>query len=134
MSQPSDWLDALVDAAVGCMEAHSETGPVGVQHLQEGDLTTVHLYPTPVEIVGGEEDGVLVVSGFTLDIKALMSIFEEVIEINWESRNFYPPDPAGANVAIEAVYQGHLVWIRILAEPPDDEEPGMKLDVTARQD
>lgn len=134
MSQPSDWLDELIDAAVGCMEAHSATGPVGVQYLQEEDLTTVLLYPTPVELVGGEEDGSLVISGFTLDIQALMSIFEEVIEINWESQAFYPPDPAGANVAIEAVYQGHSVWLQILAAPPDDEQPGMKLDVTARLD
>lgn len=134
MSHPADWLETLVDATVGCMAAHSATGPVGYRHHQEDDLTTVILYPTPVELVGSEEDGVRVVSGFTLDILALMSIFEEVFEIHWESQAFYPSDPTGANVAIDAVYQGHSVWINILAEPPDDEQPGMKLEVTARQD
>ena len=124
----------MVDAAVGCMEAHNVTGPLAYRHHQEDDLTTVLLYPTPVELVGGEEDGVRVVSGFTLDILALMSIFEEINEINWESSAFYPSDPTDAKVAIEAIYQGHLVWLQILAEPPDNEQPGMKLDVTARQD
>ena len=133
MSHSSDWLEALVDAAIGCMEAHSATGPVGYRYRQEDALTTVFVYPTPVELVGGEEDGGLVISGFTLDIQALMSLFEQVIEIHWESQAFYPADLTGANVAIEAVYQGHSVWMTILAAPPDDEQPGMKLDVTARQ-
>ena len=134
MAQPSVWLEELVDTAAGCMEAHSAMGPVGYRYSQEEDLTTVILYPTPVELVGGEEDGVLVISGFTLDIQALMSVFEQVIAIHWYSRAFYPSDPTGANVAIEAVYQGHSVWLQILAEPPDDEQPGMELDVSARQD
>ena len=134
MSHPSDWLETMVDAAVGCMEAHSATGSFGHRYSQENDPTTVLLYPTPVELVGGEEDGVRVVSGFTLDIQTLISVFEEVIEIQWESRAFYPSNPSGAKVAITAFYQGHLVWMNILAEPPDDEQLGMTLDVTARQD
>ena len=132
MAHPADWLEALVDATVGCMQAHSATGPVGYRYHQEDDLTTVILYPTPVELVGGEEDGSLVIAGFTLDIQALMSVFEQVIEINWESSAFYPSDPTGAKVAIDAIYQGHSVWLQILAEPPDDEQAGMKLEVMAR--
>lgn len=134
MSHPSDWLEALVDETVGCMETHSPTGPVGYRYSQEDDLTTVILYPTPVELIGGEEDGGLVFSGFTLDIQALMSLFEQVIAIHWYSRAFYPADLTGANVAIEAFYQGHSVWMQILAAPPDDEQPGMKLDVTEPPD
>ena len=134
MAHPADWLEALVDAAIGCMQAHSATGPVGYRYSQEEDLTEIIVYPTPVELVGGEEDGCLVIAGFTLDILALMSVFEQVIAIHWYSRGFYPADLTGANVAIEAVYQGHSVWLQILAEPPDDEQAGMKLDVSARQD
>ena len=134
MAHPADWLEALVEAAASCMQAHSATGPVGYRYSQEDDLTEVIVYPTPVELIGGEEDGALVTSGFTLDIQSLLSAFEQVTAIHWESRAFYPSDPTGAKVAIDAFYQGHSVWLQILAEPPDDEQPGMKLDVTARQD
>ncbi len=35
----------------------------------------------------------------------------------------------GPEVLIEGIYQGHEVVLRMLAEAPEDEEPGMLLDV-----
>ena len=130
MSPPSDWLDSLVELAASCMEAHSGLGTVGYRSTEEADLTEVLVYPTPVELVGGEEDGALVVSGFTLDIQTLTSAFEQVIAIYWYSRSLGLYDFPGANVSIEGRYQGHSVWMQILADPPEDEQPGMKLDTT----
>ncbi|MDJ0706420.1 MAG: hypothetical protein QNJ46_24380 [Leptolyngbyaceae cyanobacterium MO_188.B28] len=130
MSPPSAWLESLVELAASCMEAHSAMGTVGYRYTEEDDLTEVIVYPTPVELVGGEEDGTLVVSGFTLDIQTLTSAFEQVIAIYWYSRSLGPYDLSGANVSIEGLYQGHSVWMQILADPPEDEQPGMKLDAT----
>ena len=31
---------------------------------------------------------------------------------------------------VEGAYQGHHVWLRVLAEAPDDEEPGLQLDIS----
>ena len=31
-------------------------------------------------------------------------------------------------MSIDGVYQGHEVFVQVLAYAPDDEEPGMKLD------
>ena len=42
-----------------------------------------------------------------------------------------PYDPAGPCVSIEGLYQGHDVWLRFLAEPPADEEPGLRLSAGA---
>jgi hypothetical protein len=37
-------------------------------------------------------------------------------------------DSDGPRIAIEGVYQGHEVFVQVLAYAPEDEEPGMKLD------
>jgi hypothetical protein len=42
------------------------------------------------------------------------------------------PDDEGPHVSIEGVYRGHDVFVQVLAYAPDDEEPGMKLDVSPR--
>jgi hypothetical protein len=39
-------------------------------------------------------------------------------------------EQTGQHISIEGTYQGHLVWLRVLAEAPDDEEPGLTLDTS----
>ncbi len=46
----------------------------------------------------------------------------------WQSLGFLSGE--GPHVSIEGVYQGHEVFIQVLAYAPEDEEPGMKLDTT----
>ena len=36
----------------------------------------------------------------------------------------------GPEITIEGVYAGHELFLQLLAEPPEDEEPGMELDAT----
>jgi hypothetical protein len=43
------------------------------------------------------------------------------------------PDDEGPHVSIAGVYHGDDVFVQVLAYAPDDEEPGMKLDVSQRQ-
>ena len=42
------------------------------------------------------------------------------------------PNEDGPHVAIEGVYQGHEVFLQVLAYPPDNEEPGMKINTQRR--
>ena len=130
VSSPSAWLQSLVDVVASSMASHSGMGPLGYRYREEPDLAEVIIYPTPVELVGGEEDGALVISGFTLDIQSLLSAFEPVMEIHWYSRGLGLYSSEGAAVSIEGVYQGHLVWLQILADPPADEQAGMRLDTS----
>ena len=53
----------LVDVVVGYMEAHSPTGPVGFRYREEDAIGELVVYPTPVELVGGADDGAVVVQG-----------------------------------------------------------------------
>ncbi len=50
--------------------------------------------------------------------------------VSWHSLGY--PSGEGPHVVIEGIYQGHEVFLQILAYAPEDEEPGMKLDTTRR--
>jgi len=89
----------------------------------------IAVYSTPGEVVGGAEDGAIIIPGFSLDVQELISAFEEVVDLHWRSQSFGPRDNLGPHVSIEGVYQGHGVWLQVLAEAPEDEEPGFKVDV-----
>jgi hypothetical protein len=36
------------------------------------------VYATPMELVGGEHDGAIVLPGFSLDVQAVQNVFERV--------------------------------------------------------
>jgi hypothetical protein len=52
-----------------------------------------------------------------------MSAFEELADVNWCSQSFGPNDNRGPRISIEGVYQGHDVYLEVLAEAPEDEGP-----------
>jgi hypothetical protein len=130
---PSAWITELVEAVAGCIEAHSAMGAMGWRYHEEDDLVELVVYATPVELVGGEHDGTIVIPGFTLDVQALQAVFERVTDLYWNAQGLGPGDNGGPHISIEGPYRGHHVWLRVLAEAPDDEEPGLKLDTSASQ-
>jgi len=129
--RPSAWMTELVDAVAGCMEAHSPMGALGWRYHEEDELTELIVSPTPVELVGGEHDGAIVMAGFSLDVQALQAVFEHVTALQWHAQGFSPDDEDGPSLSLEGTYQGHLVWLRVLAEAPEDEVPGLQLDTSA---
>jgi hypothetical protein len=55
-------MTELVEGVAGCMEAHSPMGALGWRYHEEA-LVELVVYPTPVELVGGEHDGTIVIPG-----------------------------------------------------------------------
>jgi hypothetical protein len=129
MAEAPQWLMSLVDAVGNRMEPHSATGPLAFRWRQEGDFWEIAVYYTPGEVIGGAEDGAVIVPGFSLHLQELISAFEKVTGASWCSQSFGPHDSRGAHISIEGVYQGHEVWLQVLAEAPEDEEPGFKVDL-----
>ena len=127
---PSWWITELVEAVAGCMEVHSAAGPVGWRYHEEEDLVDLIVYATPVELLGGEYDGTIVLPGFSLDVQALQSLFDRVSALTWKAQGLGPHDDDGPCLSVEGVYRGHLIGLRVLAEAPEDEEPGLQLDTS----
>ncbi len=128
---PPPWMEALVDVVAECLDAHSPMGPLGFRYREEDEHGELVVYPTPVELVGGAADGTVVIPSFSLDLHALLAAFERVTVLQWCAHGFGPHDPEGPCVSLEGLYQGHPVWLRVLAEPLEDEEPGLQLDTSA---
>ncbi len=122
------WLDELVEAVAGCMEAGSPMGPLGIRYGEDDGMWLIDLYPTPVELIGGAVDGEVVAPVFSLDIEQLRGMFDRIDAVAWQSLGFLAGE--GPHVSVEGVYQGHEVFIQVPAYAPEEEEPGMKLDTT----
>lgn len=118
------FLQALMEAVEGYLSADTAMGPMGFRYHEEDGFWEVLIFPTPVELLGGAHDGAVVAPGFSLDLEGLRGEFDEVTAFSWQALGFAD----GPYVAIEGVYQGHEVYVEILAYPPEDEEPGIKLD------
>ncbi|MGO8745091.1 MAG: hypothetical protein ACLQNE_03790 [Thermoguttaceae bacterium] len=123
--EPETWIDDLVEAVAGIMTDESGPGTLGSRYREEDGCWEILIYPTPVELVGGAEDGEIVAPGFSLDLDGLRSQFERVDDFSWQALGLN--DSEGPHVSIEGIYQGHEVWLQVLAYAPEDEEPGTKI-------
>jgi hypothetical protein len=126
--QPPAWLEKFIGIITNCIEAHGLIGPLRWYYLEEEEYAELEVYPTLVEILGGELDGKLILAGFSLDVTTLLAAFSRVDAIRWSSQGI--ADDEGAHLSIEGIYEGHDIWLRILADPPEDEEPGMQMDMS----
>lgn len=130
MSEAPAWMESLIDLVAGCMETHSEAGPLAFRWRQEEDQWHIMVYPTLGELIGGADDGALVFPGFSLDIQELTTAFEELVDVHWRAQALGSHDQEGRHVSIEGVYDGHQVYLQVLSDAPEDEEPGFKVDLT----
>jgi len=129
-AQVPAWLEQLVETVAANVEADSVLGPLVYRYGEEDGSWEVVIYPSPVELVGGALDGDVVTPGFTLHLEGLRAAFQRVDELCWNAVGLIGHE--GPYVTIEGEYQGHEVYLRILAYAPEDEEPGTKIDCSKR--
>jgi hypothetical protein len=122
-----DWLDRLLEAVEVTLEPESPMGPLALVYREEEGFWEVDAYPTPVELVGGAEDGALVSPGFSLDLERLRSAFERIDGTGWNAFGWYDGD--GPFIWVEGSFQGRDVFLRVLSQAPEGEEPGAKLRI-----
>lgn len=121
----ASWLDSLIEAIGASLAADNLMGPLGILYGEKDGYWEVDIYPTPVELIGGAEDGAVVSPAFSLDLESVRAAFEQVEDFGWTTIGW--PDGNGPFVWIKGSYQGHELLLRILAQAPEGEEPGSKL-------
>jgi len=129
MPDPPTWMESLVDCISDCIEADTPMGPLGYRYSVEEGFAEIAVYPTPVELVGGAEDGEVVLPVFSLDLKQFLSVFSVITHVHLRTGGLTPYEEEGIHVSIEGEYEDHEVWLRILMDPPEDEEVGATFDV-----
>jgi hypothetical protein len=121
-----DWMKILLDLVTDCIEVGSPAGPLGVRWGQDEDTWEVTIYLMPVELVGGAADGELVTPGFTLDLERLRTAFTRLDEFGWNALGLGQDGPC---IQMEGTFMDHELFLRVLAQAPQDEGPGAKLSM-----
>ncbi|HVV99585.1 MAG TPA: hypothetical protein VHB77_04560 [Planctomycetaceae bacterium] len=118
MTAQPDWLNTFANAISKFIEPADETAPLGC-HIHDSDgLWEVTLFVGSTEVVGGERDGAVRRSRFTVDLAKVCELFTAIVRLDWQALSLGARDELGAHVSIEGVYAGEKVWLRILASPP----------------
>ncbi len=129
MTKPGDipdWLLRVIQTACASFEAGMYCR-IGWGVLFGVDGWEAWIYPTRVEIVGGENDGEeLLPSHRTVNLSSITALFDEPPEVDW----CHCPDEI-AEVSIDGQVQGHELWLHVQEEPPEDQKATMRFDVNA---
>lgn len=133
MPEIPDWIDSLVDRVARHLIAENQLGPLGIRFREEEDGSwEVVIHPTPVELVGGAEDGAVVSPSFTFDLEGLRGEFAKVNAVGVSSHGMYEDEDSYFWVA--GRWDDRTLTLRVLLKPPEDEEPGSKLNVAQRDE
>lgn len=92
--------------------------PIGCHFCLVDAQWEVTLFASKTEVVGGQKDGVLKSSPFSVDLKGICDLFSEVSSLRWQALSFGADDDLGAHLSLEGIHNGMSVWLRILSTPP----------------
>ncbi|WP_291173203.1 hypothetical protein [Gimesia sp.] len=129
MPAPPSWLKTMANQVASLMYDVDILAPIGCHffHNSSRNEWEVTIFASNTEIVGGEWDGVLAPSKFCFNILNLGEIFEEVESIFWQALPVDYDDQLGCHISIEGKYEGERVWVRVLAEAPEEFEAGRRM-------
>ena len=133
--KPPRWIQRLGHRISQAFHASGLLAPIGCHFHQndglDGSQWEVTLFVSSTELFGGSNDGQIAVSRFMLDLKAVLSAFDVVDSLYWQTHVVAEDDQLGAHIGVEGEFEGNAVWLRITAEPPAQFQPGCSVDLNA---
>jgi len=131
MANPPEWIADLVNCVVRQMQPSGLLNPVGCHyHLnEESGEWEVSVFVSDSRIVGGQYDGSQVQPAFFMDLSEVVSFFETVKGVTWQTNYLGDDDEVGNHVSIEGEVLGNRVWLRLLARAPRHVEAGREVSV-----
>ncbi|MEZ6129279.1 MAG: hypothetical protein R3C59_11395 [Planctomycetaceae bacterium] len=126
-----DWLRHFIKKAAALFEPLTTVGRVGYDCQADERGWNVCLYLGTTEIIGGPKDGQIEHAGFVIDLKQLMTIFQNVQRFEWYSISNKNDDrfeePIRSVMKITGQTEdGHFVQLELLASPPRFVGPGLR--------
>jgi hypothetical protein len=131
MTHAPDWLSETVNRVARQFRAADPLAPIGCHffHDEFHDVWEVTVFVSRTETLGGELDGKLTSSRFSVDLNGLETLFSEVHSQAWQAVSLGEDDDLGPHLAVEGLVGEHKVWLRILADAPRQFEAGRIADV-----
>lgn len=129
MASSPAWIEKLANEVAAEMSAMDLLAPIGCHHYYNKALRCweISVFASRTETIGGEKDGQRLPSQFVLDLQALQDVLSSVVAFHWQALPAGPDDEVGAHISIEGTYDGHTVWLRILAAAPERFECGRRV-------
>lgn len=131
-----EWIQQLVRDIGEQIRPLGVIGQLGFRYLPPDasmnptQRWVIGIYPVPYELAGGKRDGVVVVSGFYLDLLKTISQFSNITTLEWRVPRRYTDGLSGPELWLEGHYQNNEpVQLHVYAECPADELPALVLDV-----
>ncbi|WP_437226996.1 hypothetical protein SH661x_000120 [Planctomicrobium sp. SH661] len=129
MAAEPEWLKEFVDQVCTCLCPIEDMPPIGCHTAYEEDTWEISVFVSPTEIVGGQHDGQRLPCTFVVELIDLLQLFDVVESAGWQPHPQDESDEIGNHVAVEGIYAGHRIWLRVLAETPGQYAPGRYLNV-----
>jgi hypothetical protein len=128
MKSPPDWLVEMANQVAQAIEGFELLAPIGshVWFNEMLDQWELSVFPSATEVLGGRFDGKRNDSRFSLDIALVLGAFDTVSQVRWQSHRLGEDDELGQHISVEGTVKDNLVWLRVLATPPERFEPGRR--------
>lgn len=118
MSTPPAWLEKLANAVLAQISLHDSCTPWWCHyHLDEWGWE-ITVFPARGEMLGGPYDGQTFSPRFSLDVQALLELFDSVQTVSWQAHRLGHGDEVGTHLAVQGMYAGEAIWLRIPASAP----------------
>ena len=121
MASPPSWLARMTNRVAELICGIDVLAPIGCHYhctRFPHNQWEVTLFVGKTEIVGGSQDGSQFSSPFTVDLEQLIAVFSEVTSFHWQALTVGAKDELGPHISVEGYFEGHSVWLRLLAEAP----------------
>lgn len=114
-------LDTAMHAPIGCHYHYGEK-------LGEWEVT---VFVSDTEVVGGRRDGTLVPYAIQVDLQEAIKLFDEMPRVYWLAGAEGKDNELDQHLSMEGSVKGHQVWLRILAQAPQQSSPGRLLHASS---
>jgi hypothetical protein len=110
-------LNTVVHAPIGCHYHYSD-------ELSEWEVT---VFISDTEVVGGQRDGTIVPYRMQVDLPQVLGLFDQMPKVYWLAGMDDKEDDLNQHMSLEGQVRKHHVWLRILAQAPQQAGPGRLL-------
>lgn len=118
-------IQELADRIRKCAGSRAPMGPLACRWSVDYGFIDLEMFPTPIELVGGPDDGAVVDPDVDFDLLRILEAFDRVDGLGWTLDG---EDRECHYVGFRGAYRGYDVWVTLFAGAPAGEKPTMKSD------
>ena len=109
------WFTELSDRIAECATWDDPIADFTFRGYKESEYWMMIVYPDPVEVVGGVDDGAVFVPTFELDLLEIIGMFDDPYYLSLCAPEREPSDRE--LIQFGGCYQGHYVRVAVFAQP-----------------